>query len=231
MTTNYPEDFANSILDKETGKSLKFCHLMKLEKYRTIWTKSFANELGRLAQGIRDIPGTDIIKFIPHADVPTQETVTYGRIVCTYRPQKDEKERTMLTVGGNLIVCLYDVSAPTSSVTTAKLLLNSVISTPGTRFLTLGLKNFYLKTTLPTARYMKMKLDILPEEIIVKYNLCKIVHNGWVYIKIKQGMYGLPEAGILAKNSSKNDSKIKDTTKSSSPLVCIDINGDRSCSA
>ena len=83
-------------------------------------------------------------------------------------------------------------------MTTAKLLFNSVISTPGARFLTLDLKNFYLKTPLPTARYMKMKLDILPEEIIAKYNLRNIVHNGWVYIKIKRGMYGLPEAGILA---------------------------------
>ena len=43
-----------------------------------------------------------------------------------------------------------------------------------------------------------MKNDILPEEIIAKYNLLNIVHNGWVYIKIKQGMYGLKESGVLA---------------------------------
>ena len=46
--------------------------------------KSFPNELGRLAQGIRDVPGTDTIDFIPHADVPVGTTVTYGLIVCTY---------------------------------------------------------------------------------------------------------------------------------------------------
>ena len=81
---------------------------------------SFANELGRLAQGIRDIEGTDTIDFIPYSDVPTDQTVTYGRIICTYRPQKDEKQRTRLTVGGNHIVCLFDDSAPTSDLTTAK---------------------------------------------------------------------------------------------------------------
>ena len=43
--------------------------------------KSFANEIGRLAQGIRDVPGTDTIDFIPHTDVPVGTTVTYGRIV------------------------------------------------------------------------------------------------------------------------------------------------------
>ena len=68
--------------------------------------KSFANELGQLAQGIRDIPGTDTIDFIPFADVPKGEAVTYGRIVCTFRPQKDKVNHTRLTVGGNLLVCL-----------------------------------------------------------------------------------------------------------------------------
>ena len=115
-----------------------------------------------------------------------------------YRLQKDEKHQTRLTVGGNLIVCLFGVSAPTSDLTMAKLLFNSVISTPGARFITLDLKNFYLGTPVPEARYMKMKIDILPEDIIAKYNLRNIVHNGWVYIKIKQGMYGLKESGVLA---------------------------------
>ena len=108
-----------------------------MEKYRDIWMKSFANELGRLAQGIQDVPGTDTIDFIPHTDVQVRTTATYGRILCTYRPQKTEKHRTQLTVGGNMFICLYDVSAPTSDATTAKLLFNSVISTTGARFITL----------------------------------------------------------------------------------------------
>ena len=199
MQANFPtENFACAILDDETGQSLEFRHLIKLEKYRDVWMKSFDNELGRLAQGIRDIPGTDTIDFIPFTDVPKGEAVTYGRIVCTFRPQKDEVNHTRLTVGGNLLVCLYDVSTPTSDLTTAKLLFNLVISTPGARFITLDLKNFYLKTPLPNAQYMRMKLDMLPEEIIEKYKLRAIAHNGWVYFKIKRGMYGLPEAGILA---------------------------------
>ena len=193
-----PENFANAILDEETGRSLEFRQLIKLDKYRDIWMHSFANELGRLAQGIRDIEGTDTIDFIPFSDVPQNETVTYGRIVCMFRPQKSEPNRCRLTVGGNLLVALYDVSTPTADLTTAKLLFNSVISTPGARFLTFDLKNFYLKTPLPTARYMRMQLDILPEEIIDKYNLRAIAHKGWIYIRIKRGMYGLPEAGILA---------------------------------
>ena len=45
---------------------------------------------------------------------------------------------------------------------------------------------------------MKTRIDILPYEIIKKYNLHGIFHNEYVYFKIKMGMYGLPEAGTMA---------------------------------
>ena len=45
---------------------------------------------------------------------------------------------------------------------------------------------------------MKMKINILPDDIIEKYNLRYIVYNEYVYFKIKMGMYELPEAGIMA---------------------------------
>ena len=49
-----------------------------------------------------------------------------------------------------------------------------------------------------------MKIDILPDEIIEKYNLHNIVHNEYVYFKIKMVMYGIPESGILANKLLKN---------------------------
>ena len=85
MHANFPnKGFAGAIIDYETGKSFEFRYLIKMDKYRDIYMKSFPNELGRLAQGIRDVPGTDTIYFIPHADVPVGTTVTYGLIVCKY---------------------------------------------------------------------------------------------------------------------------------------------------
>ena len=138
MHANFPNEvFAGAIIDNKTGKSLKFHHLIKMDKYRDIWMKSFANELGRLAQGIRYVPGINTIVFIPHAEVPFGTTVTYGRMFCTYSPYKTEKHRTHITVSGNLFIFMYDVSAPTFDMTTAKLIFNSVISTPGARFITL----------------------------------------------------------------------------------------------
>ena len=61
------EKFAGTILDGKNRKSLDFCHLIKLDKYRFIWMKSFSNELGRLTQGIHEISGTNTIDFIPYS--------------------------------------------------------------------------------------------------------------------------------------------------------------------
>ena len=84
-----------------TGNSLEYRDLIKNEKTRTTWNTSFANELGRLANGLKNrIKGTNTIKFIPKANVPSGKTVTYGRIVVDYRTQKSEQNRTRLTVGG-----------------------------------------------------------------------------------------------------------------------------------
>jgi hypothetical protein len=38
----------------------------------------------------------------------------------------------------------------------------------------------------------------LPQETIDKYDLIELSQDGKVYIKIQKGMYGLPQAGILA---------------------------------
>ena len=46
---------------------------------------------------------------------------------------------------------------------------------------------FYLNTKPPKPQYMKIKLDILPQEIVDKYNLLTIARNGYVYIKLKAG--------------------------------------------
>ena len=42
-------------------------------------------------------------------------------------------------------------------------------------------------------------MDLIPDEIIDKYHLRNLVNvQGWVYVEIRMGMYGLPQAGILA---------------------------------
>jgi hypothetical protein len=49
---------------------------------------------------------------------------------------------------------------------------------------------------------MRMLLSRFPEEIVEKYNLKALAVNGWVYIEIRKGMYGLKQAGLLTNQLS-----------------------------
>ncbi len=75
---------------------------------------------------------------------------------------------------------------------------NSVISMPGAKFGGADTKNMYLETPLDRYEYMRMPLKLSPDDIIKHYNLHEKALNGYVYMKIRHGMYGLPQAGILA---------------------------------
>ena len=79
--------------------------------------------------GTRIPTGTNTIKFIARNQVPKDRKVTYGNMVCEIRPQKAETCRVRLTVGGDQIDYLGEVSTPTSDLTTAKCLVNIIRST------------------------------------------------------------------------------------------------------
>jgi hypothetical protein len=52
-----------------------------------------------------------------------------------------------LTVGGDQIEYPGNKSTRTAGLTTSKMLFNSTISTPGSKFLVIDIKNFYLNTS------------------------------------------------------------------------------------
>ena len=59
--------------------------------------------MGQLVQGIREVKGKNTVMFIPKPKIPKDKKITYDKIVCEMKPEKEEKERTRLTVGGNLL--------------------------------------------------------------------------------------------------------------------------------
>ena len=125
--------------------------------------------------------------------------VTYGQFVCTVQPEKAEPNQTWFTVGGDRINYPGAVATPTAEMLVAKMLFNSVISTKDARFMTMDISNFYLMTPLLRPEFIRLKLTDIPDEVIKEYNLKeKATKNGNIYIKAKQGMYGLPQAGLLA---------------------------------
>ena len=207
----HPHNYANAVLDKDTGKKLEYRQLIKHPRFAEAWLRSGANEFGRLFQGIgrdadgtRRVNGTDTCFWIAKKNIPRNKRATYARIVCEERPEKAEFNRTRITAGGDKLEYFGDTSTETAGLTTAKLLFNSVISTPGARFMTFDISNMYLNTPLKDYQYMRFHIDTIPDEVIHEYSLRNLVDDdGWVYCEIRMAIYGLKESGRLANEQLK----------------------------
>jgi hypothetical protein len=79
-------------------------------------------------------------------------------VVCEVRPEKDDPDRTQITIGGNCICYPGDVGTNTALLELIKLLLNSVLSWKGAHFSSIELKNFYLDTPMPKPEYVHIKI-------------------------------------------------------------------------
>jgi hypothetical protein len=162
------------------------------------WQGLTARELGRLAQGYDDTEGTNTIFFQSREALPPGRLPTYISIVCAHHPAKPDPDRVRITVGGDRIQYSGNLSTPTVDITTVKILINSILSTPNAKGMSLDLKNFYLNTPLDRYEYINIPVASIPPDFMDKYNLHQLVHNGNVIAEVRKGMYGLPQAGILA---------------------------------
>jgi hypothetical protein len=102
-------------------------------RYKIRWMQSTANEIHRLYK-------TNTIRFSCKSDVQKGRKVTYGSFVVDIKEHKEEIERTRPTLGGDQIEYPGD-KYRTAGLTTAKILINSIISTKGARFLVIDIKN------------------------------------------------------------------------------------------
>jgi hypothetical protein len=93
------QHLANAVIHPVTGKEMEYLELMKDPGLQPLWTRGFGNEYGRLFQGIQDIPGTDICLFINLTSIPKDRKITYGKIVCDYKPQKKIKGTCSANLG------------------------------------------------------------------------------------------------------------------------------------
>ncbi len=168
-----------------------------------MWETSAANEFGRLTQGLKDgrVKGTNTIFFIKKEEVPKEriKDVTCGSFTCDLKAKKAETHRTRLTIGGDRVHYPGDAGTPTADMTLFKILLNSIISTKGARYVMIDIKDFYLNTPMQQYKYMKLKMMDIPEDIKREYKLQEFATpEGYIYCEIRKGMYGLPQAGIIA---------------------------------
>jgi hypothetical protein len=160
---------------------------------RTSYQQAECEEFDRLFE-------TGTMRPIHHANIPTDRRgdVTY------YNPVPKEKMvngiktfRIRGTVGGDRINYVGDVSARTADMSVVKILLNAVVS-ENARWMTIDIKDFYLGTPLTRPEYMRIPLSKIPPATLTSHALDQYVHNNAILFEINKGMYGLPQAGILA---------------------------------
>jgi len=82
---------------------------------------------------------------------------------------------------------------------TTKILLKSIISTHGARFMTIDIKDFYLNTPVDQPEFMLLKMADIPEDFIELYNLRQCATpDGYIHVSVQKGMYGLLQVDIIA---------------------------------
>jgi hypothetical protein len=195
-------EMANSVIG-EGGKLLKYKQLIANSKTRAKWSHSYGNKIGRLAQGMPgQNTGTNTIIFTRKDQIPTMRAkdVTNGLITCLVQPEKlDKPNRTRLVAGGDRVHYPGNASTPTANLLTLKILINSIIPTAGTKFMTMDIKDFYLNTPMARYKYMRHRIADMPDNVIEHCILRdKATPDGYIYCEIQKGMYGLPQAGIIA---------------------------------
>jgi len=85
---------ALSVLDPSTGKFFEHRDLRCDPRYKTMWDTSYANELGRLCQGIgsgtpptsKRVAGTNTFFLVDYHDIPAhkQKEICHTMVVCEF---------------------------------------------------------------------------------------------------------------------------------------------------
>ena len=192
---------AGSIYDEELHKWMSYKELLNHPNpiIRKRWQQAGMNEFARLAQGYGSVEGMDVINFIARNQVPQGKRATYARYVVDYRPEKDEPWRLRITCGGDRLEYHGNTTTHSASMETIKCQLNNIVSTKGAKAACGDISNMYLGSDLPEAEYVRFLLSLIPEEIIIAYNLRDMAtSDGYVYAQVNKAWYGLKQAGKIA---------------------------------
>ena len=137
--------------------------------------------MGRLCQGVGKIPngkgkrieGTNTLFAIKFENIPKYRLneICYTSVVCEVRPGGKDPNRTRITICGTNVCYPGDVGTNTASMEIFKLMINSVLSRKGAKYVCFDIENFYLSTPLGRPEYVKIQLSKIPEEFIKEYNI------------------------------------------------------------
>jgi hypothetical protein len=131
----------NSVIHPVTGKEMQYKDLMKDASLGPLFEIGLSNELGRICQDLRDVAGTNTALFIDLTRIPKDRKITYGKLVCDFNPNKTEKHRVRLKVGGDRLDNNGDTATSTADITTFKILSNTTLSTTEAKMMMMDITN------------------------------------------------------------------------------------------
>jgi len=91
--------------------------------------------------------GTNTLFFIHPSKILRHKKVTYVRLVASLQLRKVEKRHVCVTIGGDRLEYNGKTVTVPATLTTVKIHLNSTISTPNARYMTLDIKDYYYGMT------------------------------------------------------------------------------------
>jgi hypothetical protein len=117
-----------AVIHPVTVKEMQYMDIMKDPTLGSFWKRGFGSEVRRLFQVIRDMHETNTCFVVELENITKGHEITYEKIVCDYKPHKNENERVILTVGVDILN--YSLEVATSTADIAHLKLSSTTFSP-----------------------------------------------------------------------------------------------------
>ena len=107
--------------------------------------------------------------------------------------------KVRICVGGDKTNYTGDKTAHVAAMASVKILLNDVVSSPGAKFATIDIVDFYLMTPLDRLEYVKIAASKVPAQTIAQFNLDQYIDSkGFIYFVCTRTVWGLPQAGLIS---------------------------------
>ena len=132
------------------------------------WGNS-AKEWEQWNNGIGKIlEGTNTFYVIKFEDIPKYwlNEICYTSLVCELRPGKKDPNRKRITIYGTNVFYPGYIGTNTASLELFKLIIVSILSRAGAKYVCFDIENFYLSTPLGIPEYVKIQLSKIPQEFI-----------------------------------------------------------------
>ena len=122
--------------------------------------------MGRLCQGVvtgtngigKRVEGTNKFFVVKFEDIPKDRLseICYTSVVCEVQLGKKDPNQTRITICGTNVCHLGDVVTNIASLELFKLIINSVISGAGAKYVCFDIETFYFSTPLGRPEYVKI---------------------------------------------------------------------------